>query len=78
MREMLIGMTGTTWRGKMSILRNEAAFRIAHALPRRVAYWAAIRVAVHGTVGEYSNQVVPELTIDKMLKRWHDDMIGSD
>jgi hypothetical protein len=39
-------------------------------LPRKLAYWAAIRVVVHATTGRYSSQVVPELTVLDALKRW--------
>jgi hypothetical protein len=46
------------------------AHAIANRLPRRIAYWAAIRVMAHATVGPYSNQVVPELTVMDALKRW--------
>lgn len=50
--------------------RERVARFAARLLPRRVAYWAAIRVGVHATTGKYSNQVVPELTIGEMLERW--------
>jgi hypothetical protein len=44
--------------------------RVVWRLPRRLAYWCAIRVIAHATTGEYSNQVVPELTAMDALKRW--------
>lgn len=44
--------------------------RIAWALPRKLAYWCAIRVGVYATAGEYSDQVVPELTFTDALRRW--------
>lgn len=44
----------------------------ANKLPRWLAYWAAIRVATHATTGEYSDQVVPELSFTEGLERWHD------
>jgi hypothetical protein len=43
---------------------------IAWILPRKVAYWAAIRVGTHATVGRYSSQIVPDLNFMKALKRW--------
>ena len=49
----------------------------AWALPKQVAYWAAIRVMAHGTTGSYSGQVVPELLAMDALKRW-DDNTGGD
>ena len=39
-------------------------------LPRRLAYWCAIRVISHATTGPYSDQVVPELYAMEALKRW--------
>lgn len=43
---------------------------ITHKLPHKVAYWAAIRVGANATVGQYKNQVVPELLFMDALKRW--------
>ena len=43
---------------------------LAWRLPRRLAYWAAIRVGAHATQGQYSDQVVPELGFMDALKRW--------
>ena len=43
---------------------------LAWRLPRRLAYWAAIRVGVHATRGRWSHQVVPELYLVDALKRW--------
>ncbi len=45
---------------------------IAWRLPRKLAYWAAVRVMVHATQGPYSNQVVPDLYAMDALKRWDD------
>lgn len=42
-------------------------------VPKRLAYWCAIRVIFHATTGEYSEQVVPELTAMDALKRYGDD-----
>jgi hypothetical protein len=39
-------------------------------LPRKLVYWAAIRLMTNATTGKYSNQVVPELTCLDALKRW--------
>jgi hypothetical protein len=46
------------------------AIWIAWILPRRIAYWTAIRVGTHATTGKYSDQVVPELTFTDALRRW--------
>lgn len=43
---------------------------IAAMLPKAVVYYAAIRLFVHATTGEYSNQEVPALTAMDALKRW--------
>lgn len=53
-------------------MREKIARKIAWLLPRRVAYWCAVRVMAHATTGEYSGQVVPELTAADALKRWPD------
>lgn len=39
-------------------------------LPRKLAYWACIRVMSHATQGQWSNQIVPELMAMDVLKRW--------
>jgi hypothetical protein len=50
--------------------RERAEMRFAWALPRRLAYWAAIRVIANATTGQYGSTVVPELTAMDALKRW--------
>ncbi len=47
--------------------------RITWLLPRKVVYWAAIRLGSYGTAGKYSHQVVPELTFMDALSRWEED-----
>ena len=44
--------------------------KLAWLVPRRLAYWCAIRVIAHATQGEYSNQEVPALSAMDALKRW--------
>ena len=39
-------------------------------LPRAIVYWSAIRVSAHASTGQYSDQVVPDLTAMDALKRW--------
>jgi hypothetical protein len=39
-------------------------------MPRSVVYWCSVRLMAHATVGEFSSQVVPELTALDALKRW--------
>jgi hypothetical protein len=43
---------------------------LAWRLPKRLVYWAAIRLIANATQGKYSNQVVPELKILDALERW--------
>jgi len=74
----------TPLRVRLSLLRYDlhkvpqrVAMKVAWALPKQVAYWAAIRVMAHATTGSYSNQVVPDLTALQALDRW-DDPTGGD
>ena len=53
-------------------MKERMAVWIAWRLPRRVVYWAAIRLGSSAAVGEYRNQVVPELTVLKALSRWEE------
>lgn len=39
-------------------------------LPRKLAYWCAIRVIAHATTGPYADQNVPDLTAMDALQRW--------
>ena len=43
---------------------------LAYRLPRKLVYNSAIRLMVNATTGEYSHQVVPELTAMDALQRW--------
>jgi len=43
---------------------------LAHRLPRKLVYYASIRLMAHATTGDYSYTVVPELTIMEALERW--------
>ena len=51
-------------------LQERVVVAVAWAMPRKVAYWCAIRVGVHGASGPWEGQVVPELTVADALKRW--------
>ncbi len=44
--------------------------RMVWYLPHELVKWCAIRVGVYATTGEYSNQIVPELSFNTALKRW--------
>jgi hypothetical protein len=43
---------------------------IAWKLPRRLVYWCAIRLGANATQGDYSDQIVPDLTFFDALDRW--------
>jgi len=43
---------------------------IAWHLPRRVVLFASIRCAAHASSGEWSNQIIPELTAMDAVNRW--------
>ena len=43
---------------------------LAWKMPRKLTYWCAIRVAAHATQGQWSSQIVPDLTALEALKRW--------
>ena len=43
---------------------------IAWHLPRTLVMWCAVRVGSHATTGQYSSQVVPDLSFMDALKRW--------
>ena len=45
---------------------------VAWHLPRRIVYHCAVRLMVHGTVGKWKEQVVPELNAMDALERWND------
>jgi hypothetical protein len=55
---------------KLWVLKEKVLIWIAWAMPKCVVYWCAVRLMSHATVGEYSDQVVPELTALDALKRW--------
>ena len=51
-------------------MRDKIAMWIAWKLPKRVVYWCAIRVTAHATTGDYSHQIVPDLTAMDAVQRW--------
>jgi hypothetical protein len=44
--------------------------KVAFRMPRRICYWCAIRVGAAATVGEHSDQIVPDLLYTEALIRW--------
>lgn len=63
---------GMSKRERVRRAREAAARKTAYLLPREVAKWAAVRVMVNATHGEYENQVLPELLATDALARWGD------
>jgi hypothetical protein len=51
-------------------LYKKVLIGIAWHLPKNLVYWCAIRVMAHATTGQYSSQIVPDLTAADALKRW--------
>lgn len=43
---------------------------LAWHLPRRLVYFATMRLGAHATTGEHSKQIVPELTFMDAVERW--------
>ena len=43
---------------------------VAWHLPKQLVMWCAVRVHTHAIAGQYSDQVVPELTAMDATKRW--------
>jgi hypothetical protein len=55
------------WFGRQ---REKLLMGIAWRLPRSLVMWCAIRVGAHATQGQYSGQVVPDLTFMDAVRRW--------
>ena len=49
---------------------EKVIIKLAWLVPRRLAYWCAIRVGAHATGGEWSIQEMPTLLFSDALKRW--------
>ena len=57
---------------------NRIFMFVAFHLPRKLVYWCAVRVGAYGTTGEYSNTLVPNLTMMEALSRWDKGMEEND
>ena len=55
---------------KLNNLIDTFWMKLAWLMPKRLIYWCAIRLAANATQGNYSSQVVPELTVIEALGRW--------
>ena len=63
------------FRYSFSEYRDKCWMWLAWRLPKRLVYFAAIRLGAHATGGEYSRQNVPELTVLDAIKRWDIDKL---
>jgi len=53
-------------------MKEKLTIWIAWHLPRYLVMWCACRVMAYATQGQWSSQVVPDLTVLDALKRWDD------
>lgn len=51
-------------------MREKLWIKLAWFIPKKLTYWASIRLMVNATVGEYSSQDVAALTCADALQRW--------
>jgi len=55
---------------RFDVLKTNFMLWVArHLIPKRLRYWCVIVAAADATTGEYSNTVVPELSMVDMIKR---------
>lgn len=50
--------------------RERAAMWLAWRMPRWLAYWCFVRIAAHGTTGEWSGSVPDQLSVMEAMRRW--------
>ena len=50
-------------------LKDTISQKIAKLLPKNIVYFAIIRA---WATGKYSNQVVPDVTMEQLIKRWEE------
>lgn len=66
----------TKWIGSIKLSLKEtkenAYMWVAFYLPRELAKWCAIRLAVYATTGKYGYVETPGVTFLDILKRWDD------
>jgi hypothetical protein len=49
---------------------EKVIIRLAWLVPRRLAYWCAIRVGAHATTGKWAAEETPALLFCDALQRW--------
>jgi hypothetical protein len=57
-------------RDRLRTQKIKLQMAVAWRVPRWLVSWCAVRVVCNATQGQYSNQVVPELSAMDALKRW--------
>lgn len=55
------------WRARLS---DRVPQWIANHLPRKVVYFAGIRMWAAATTGEYGNTNAVDVTADEVIRRW--------
>jgi len=56
----------------MMTMIEKLTIKIAWLVPRRLAYWCAIRVGAHATKGKWGAEETPALLFSDVLRRWED------
>ena len=60
------------WKYEIRRITGKMLLWFVWRLPKRVVYWCGIRMCAHATTGEYSNTVVPDLSMMDMVERCED------
>lgn len=61
---------------KIKKIVERLAWKIAFLLPKKIVYFATIRLIAHATQGKYGNTLVPELPAMEAVARWSKDYWG--
>lgn len=57
----------------MYVLREKIFRKLAYLLPKRLVYFACIRLGVYASTGKYSNVNFSELTMIDAVRTWETD-----
>lgn len=66
----MIYMRAWYWKSRWLDLSDRIWLAVARALPRKLAYWCAIRVTAEASSGKYGDTIVPELTAMEAARRF--------
>lgn len=50
--------------------RDKVWLWLAYLLPKTLVMWASVRMISNATTGQYSKQIVPDLSAMEALRRW--------